>query len=175
MLSHISSFSAENCKCRFCVVFLAFFWLAGISFGLYAANLASVHISSLMLTLVDQRVSIVGMLIIFIFPLLLSAVLIHFSAHRLLFLFAFLKAFCYSFSSCCIFLSFGSAGWLIQSLLMFSDTVLAIVLLWFWFRFFSAKTVELGRDAGICCIITACVVCIDYFMVSPFLASLFNQ
>ena len=171
MLLHIDACFKENYKCRYRVIFLAFFWLLGISLGISVANVASCQFSSLMCTLFCQRVSIVRMLIIHTFPLLLSAVLMHFSAYFLLLLFAFVKAFCYAFSSYSIYLYFGSAGWLLQPLLMFSGSSVAVVLLFYWFRMLPSRIIT--RDICICCIITVCFVCIDYFLVSPFLESLF--
>jgi len=171
MLLHTDACFKENYKSRYRVIFLAFSWLLGILFGISVANVASLQFSSLMCTLFSQRVSIVWMLIIHTFPLLLSAVLMHFSAYFLLFLFAFLKSFCYAFSSYIVYLYFGSAGWLLQSLLMFSGSGVAVVLLFYWFRTLPSRMIM--RDTCICCIITVCFVCVDYFLVSPFLESLF--
>lgn len=170
----IKSLPNEKINCRLSVVFLAFCWLSGILFGFFSSRLVSVYLSSLMCSLVCQRVSIVGMLIIFTFPLLLSVVLMHFSARFLLYIFVVFKAFCFSFTFSCIFLSFGSAGWLICFLAMFSNSVLAITLLWFWLRFFLVRSVMVRRDAEICCAVIACTVCVDYFFVAPFLVSLIN-
>ena len=172
MLFSVYSFSARKHKSSFCVVILALCWLTGFFLGAYFASVSFSQFTPMMCTLFLHRVSIVGTLAVFLFPLLLSAVLAHYSAHMLLCLFAFLKAFCFSFSSCCILFCFGTAGWLLQTLLMLPNTVLMIVLLWFWFRFLIGVG-SLVNDTGICCIIIVGTACINHYILSPFLASLF--
>ena len=64
--------------------------------------------------------------------------------------FCFFKAFSlgYCISGVCIL--YGSAGWLVRLLLLFSSTVSAPVLYWFWLRHISGAKKHLWLDFMIC-------------------------
>lgn len=167
-----SSQFAENRKFNFCAVILAFYWFLGACFGIYLASASSEYNLSLMPILLTSNVSILGMLVVFTFPFVIAAVLAYFSLRHFLYFLGFCKAFCFSFASSCIFCFFGSAGWLMHALIMFSDTLLSVLLFWFLLRYIAGSGNLCWRDVCYCITISAVVICFDYYLVTPFLFSL---
>ncbi len=149
-------------------VILAFCFLTGLLFGLLLFREAQFSVA-LMRGALDGTVSIVRLLSVILLPFLFSAFAVYFSKPRALYLIAFLKAMTFAFVSAGVRLSFGSAGWLAQGLMMFSDC-LTLPLLWlYWAQNVSAgrgfQLKELLSFAGCACLIG----CLDYFIIVPFL------
>ncbi len=152
--------------------FLAFAWILGIVFGVGASYCASHSLSSLMRMTANSPVSIFGLLSAMLLPLLCSAFAVYISCPWLLIPTAFLKAFLYTYFSFGILASYGSAGWLIRLLLIFSDTLMLPVLWLFWLR-----GIQWGRVDFLYRLIPAVSVVfligsIDYSIISPFLAQI---
>ena len=107
-------------------------------------------------------------------PLVLSILIVRFRRIYFLYILAAFKAFSFSFCLCAIGYCFGSAGWLIRFLLLFSDSCILPCLIWLWLRCFSRKCIAFKKDLTACIGITVLVGFIDYFVISPFLLSVFN-
>ena len=137
------------------------FWLAGLILG----TLVFVPDSSLMRPGFPGRVSIVSAIVTATFPFLLAALAVHINCKKLLWMICFFKAFCFAFCGALLWSAYGSAGWLIRFLLIFTDICTLPV-------FFLCCIRRNKRDFVVCILISLSVACIDYFVVSPFLAKL---
>lgn len=153
-------------------VFLAFFWCFGLVCGILTYFSADTVFSSLMRRTLTGSVSIVSLLGVPILPFLFSAFAVFISEPRLLVLVSFGKAFLFSFVSLGVIQAFGSAGWLIRWLLMFSNCMSVPVLYWFWQRHISAVRPVKIMDLVCFLCIGLLIGSIDYCMISPFLARL---
>ena len=152
---------------------LCFCWCLGLLLGTLFAVGADASFLSLMRQAAVSRVSIVNLLTAIVLPFLFSALAVYMGRPRALYVICFCKALCFAF---CIVLadrSFGTAGWLIQPLLLFSDLLLAPVLFWFSVRHIGGGSGSLQKDIGFCAAVIAAVAMLDAFWVSPFLAELF--
>ncbi len=152
-------------------VILAFCFLSGLISGLLLFRQAAFSVS-LMRSALCSDVSIFRLLCVILLPFLFSAFAVYFSKPRVLYLIAFLKAFLFAFVSAGITLAFGSAGWLVRWLVMFSDC-LSLPLLWlYWQRNVSGqqgfRLAEFGVFAGIACLIG----CLDHAFIVPLLSVL---
>lgn len=152
---------------------LAVFWIAGMLTGLHISNTVNAFDNSLMRAAVLSGVSMVGLLAVVLFPLILSAIAVYFSVPLFFFLLSFGKAFGFAFCSFRILTAFGSAGWLVRWLLLFSDTCMSVVLLWFWIRNINGIGASSKKDLAVCAAFALLIGCFDYFVVSPFLRMLF--
>lgn len=119
-------------------------------------------------------VSIAGLLGITTLPFLISAFAVSFSMAWLIFPVCFCKAFAFSFVSLGVLQAFGSAGWLVRLLLLFSDCAGMPLLYGFWLRHLPG-----GRPVGVwetAFLLAACVLLgsVDYRIISPFLAGLLS-
>lgn len=153
-------------------LFLCLFWIAGLPIGYLFVGQLSETYYSLMRMAVKTPVSIVGLMTVIFLPLLLSVVALAFSKPLLFVPLAFLKSFLYSFTVSAVMFVFNDAGWLVAGLLLFSESLMNVLLLWFWFRNLH-RNHTFFKDVMISTFIAAAVFVIDFYAVSPFLVSLF--
>ena len=151
---------------------LAFIWVIGILTGFSVASRSSSHLLKLTLSL--ERVSFVGLVIAAILPLIISAIAVKLSAPLFILIVAFIKAFLFGFASFGLFSYYGDAIWLSKWLYMFSDSLMIVLLCWFWVRNIAGKTEHLNKDLATCLIAASLLICFDYFIVSPYSLMLFN-
>ena len=150
---------------------LAFFWLLGLLSGGYLFHRADDSFVSMMCSAVDRRVSIVGLASVIFLPFLFSAFAVYLRHPRLLWLVAFGKALCFSYTALAVLSGYGCAAWLALPLLMFSD-IGSIPLLWlFWLGSREGSDAPTGRTIRLF-FAAGCIGCVDYFIVSPFLCGL---
>ncbi len=152
----------------FCKFMLVIAWGIGLLAGIYIAYNAPATTLSMMRMCYFPRVSIIGFVLILTFPLILSVIAIRLHIPFMCYFIALLKAFCFSYSTGCIIILYGSAGWLVRWLLIFSDSCTVVVLFWFWFRYVSGDREVGKRDVVICILLTILICCADYYIVSPF-------
>lgn len=156
------------------IVILAFLWILGLVCGLYIVSAAGDSISSLMGAICYNRVSIVGLAAVLFLPLVITAIAAYFSAPALIYIFCSFKALCVG---CCLYgvvLVFGYSAWLIRLLLFFSDSIIAVLILWLWYRYLYLVRDTVWRDLTICAAVAGAIGIIDYFLVSPYLVMLMN-
>ena len=154
---------------------LLLIWLAGLFTGYVLAHNARIDLTSVMLPIATRRVSIVGFLLVLTVPLIVSAICINLSVQWLFIPIAYIKAFFFSYSSCCIILSFGTAGWLVQWLYLFSDSIAISFMLLFWFRNLEPDRGSARRDFVMLFLMIIAIGCVDYYIISAFLSTLFNH
>lgn len=153
---------------------LAFFWSAGFCLGIYIASQTNKFVSSMMRAAPFSSVSIVGLFVVSLLPLIVSAFAVYGSAPLAILPVAFLKAFGFAFCSEIILSAYGSAGWLVRFLLLFSDSCVCVILLWFWFRNINGATYSTKKELAVCTGMTLLLGSIDYFFICPFLLKLFQ-
>ena len=154
---------------------LSLCWSAGLILGnRLAVQLPDAHFS-LMRTAAQSRVSIVGMVIVAFLPLILSVAALWFSKPMLLSFIAFSKALSFGFCITMTNIAFGDAGWLVGRMLLFTDSIMAVVMLWLWFRSINGAYPMQKRDICICFAVAATVLLVDIYAVSPFMISLFQH
>lgn len=154
--------------------FLAFFWCMGLLSGAILAQYADEIHFSLMRRAAACSVSIVGLVAVLL-PFLFTAIAVNLSNCFVIFFLAFLKALLFSYHGCIISVAFGSAGWLVRYLLLFTDACTIPILLWLWIRCMDHQRVGLLRNIFICALASAAVGLIDFCVVSPFLVMLISK
>ena len=150
-------------------------WVAGLLLGAWAAFHSSADVFSLMLAAMNCRMSIVGVVLAYIFPLIVTGVAAFLSIPLLLPILAFLKAYLFGFSTCCISIVFGDAAWLMQFLFLFKDILTAIPLLWLWFRILCGNNHSINRVFPVIFICSMWIGYLDIAEISPIIAELFLQ
>ena len=138
-------------------------FLLGIAFAYRSQPLVS-----LMRGAIIGSVTIVGLGSVLLLPYLLTVSAVLFSSSGFLFTVAFLKAFSFGACAAAVDLAFSDAGWLVRSLLMFSDFFGFPVLVWLsWHSFDSlGKRKTMYMIAGGLLLI---IGLIDCFLIAPFL------
>lgn len=157
---------------KYPIFVLAFIWCSGIIFGVGSYLYAGDSFASLMRMAAGRNVSIVNLLISSMLPFLFSAFAVYLHCPQLLAVLCFLKAWLFGFVSCGVLTSFGSAGWLVWLMMMFSDIFCLIPLWWYWIsQFRSANRVHGTQLAG-CLAAVLLIVSLDYSFISPLLVNL---
>lgn len=106
---------------------------------------------------------------VLIVPFLLSFVFIKFSKPAICLLLIFIKALSFSCCSCGIIIAYASAGWLVRFLLLFADSCITAMLLWFMIRNVAEERGSLFTDTLLSVFFTFLICCFDAFAVSPYL------
>ena len=152
-----------------CILLL---WFLGVDLAYWVFQTSGSVFCTLMGRAFSGSVSIVGLLSILIFPFLITVLASVLRKSYPLYMMSFVNGFVYSICSLSVHSYFGSAGWLVHFLLMFSQTSNLVVLLSIWIRFVlnkrcvSLKTIIWGF---VLCVV---ILVIDLQLISPFVALL---
>ena len=164
------SFQISKFQKGTCIKFHIYFsWLLGIIFGiLFALQFDRAH-SLFKHSIVQNQVSIVGTVLVHIFPFLIISLITRFQNIYLTALFLFIKAFLYSTVSNLILLAFIEADGLIPYLLILSDTIISTYLL-----YFSAQATNNKKPNFFSTVLFVSSACLfDYYIISPYIGSVF--
>lgn len=159
---------------RSSAVVLAFVLFCGFSAGAFLASWSGQFPLSLMRAATQNCVSIVNLFLVMLLPFLFTALAVYVGRLWLLFPIAFLKAFIFGYLGSCVLHLYGTSGWLIRFLLMFSDCLSLPVLCWFWLRMLCRTGADMGRRflAAVCMLFG--IVSLDYQFISPFLVDILS-
>lgn len=166
-------FRACNCANgrRTLVGFLAFAWASGLVLGLITAYFADPAFFVLLDRAAVCSVSTGGYVISLFLPVLLTAVTVLGSCRWLLIPLAFVKAFLLALLSCGTVVAYGSGGWLIAVLLLFSDYLCSAALIWIWLHLIRGYHVSALRSFAVLVVFLAAGF-LNFRYISPFLANL---
>ncbi len=158
---------------RVWVFFLVCSSFLGMLLGYWVFRSDSSFYSSLMRTAVLCDVSIVSLLIVCVLPFVLSYFAFGFRKSWTCFFFSFLDSLLFSVSWFSVKTAFGSAGWLVCFLLLFSSGVCFVFLPVFLVHLLKFKN-HPGRLC-VCFTCAACVVClVDGLFIAPFTRLVFD-
>lgn len=149
-------------------------WIVGLLAGTVFAVITDVSFLPLMRKAAACRVSIIGLMCTALLPFLFAAYAVFINRFELLLTVCVCKVFSFAYCAVLAARAFGSAGWLVQPLLQFTDICTVPVLCWFSLRHIRTDTVSLRTEFSVCLFLTAAAAGLDYFVVSPFLAKLID-
>lgn len=149
------------------IYILTFLWTFGLSSGMLLASKARLVTDPWMYAVRTDSVSILSLLILMSIPFLVSFIVFRFRVTIVIHILAFLKSFIYGFSRCIMIHLFFSAGWFANIFLFFSDSILTVILLFYWIYSFQKNSILPLRSDFIYLFIVAVVCIIDYFIVLP--------
>ena len=155
---------------NYAVPILASCWIMGLIFGVIVARSASVEFCSLAAT--TKNTSLFSALIVVMFPIIVSILIMYTGLSWLIPVVAFLKAFCFAYVSQVLGRDFGSASWLMQLLLMFSDCASVPLLWWFWCQSLKSTKFTLRSSSSVTMVAALVIAILDYRFISPILSSL---
>ena len=154
------------------LVLLALAFLAGLLVGCFFHTPAELDSVSWMRRVAEAPVSVVSLLSVTLLPFLFSAFAVYVSQYWLLVPIAFWKAMSFSRVACWITAAYGSAGWLMRFLLMFTDLFTLPLLVLFWLRYGGKGRRLTALSALLYCMVAVAIGSIDFWIISPFLAGL---
>ena len=150
---------------------LAFTWVFAIIFGVVISGFNSDFMTSLMHDAVFSRISFLGILSGSVLPLLFSAFVMDSLGDRFLTPLVFICGFFQGFFGWGVMAAFGSPGWLVRPLLLFSNFWMTPLLWFFWVRYLRTEAV---RYFPLFLLTGFGVSWIDFSFVSPFLTEILS-
>lgn len=153
------------------ILWLSFFFFLGHLLGVWVSGTARDFFVSQMRGAVDRPVSIVGLLLSAMLPFLLSAWAVYGRRPILLIPIAFCKAFSFSYVGSRCWIVWGSAGWLVTGLMMFTAVFSMPVLFWYWRRYVGGRTFEWFIFLLVFCCLLAIGIA-DHLWIVPFLSGI---
>lgn len=169
-MTHLRQSRCFN-RCSFRVIILAFLWTASFIIGA-VCTFDDIYTVSMMRRAISCPVSIVGLFAVLILPLLISVLALLFRKLTVIYIFTAIKAYFSGATICAVCAAFRYAGWLVRLLLLFSDTVISVLVLLLLIRHIDGVKASFWRDVLVCFIAVTICGCIDYLQVTPFLMSL---
>ena len=148
-------------------------WTVGLLLGLSFAFFADHSVLLMMRRWCYSPVSIVDLLPGCLFPFLLSALAVYLNEPWVLGPILGAKAFAFGFCACMICRCFGSAGWLVCSLLLISGWTSAVLLLYFDLMASSDRAKALARFPWFA-VIAIAIALADIYFVAPILTGALN-
>ncbi len=173
MLRPYSSILQSERSCLVNTVLLAVSWIAGLILGsVISQRVISEYSNSFYIQCFD--LSLISLFFVSVIPAFLSVIAIQF--HKcFLILVIFFKAVFYSLSSVFVVSSFEDAGWLARIILLFSDTMLVILLQWFWLQLLNcSQKQKIAKALFVYAIVAAGIISFDFLFVYPLSIVVFN-
>ena len=144
-------------------------WLLGLCAGIFITATFSPIPVSLMRATLWGHVSIVGAVVVLSFPLIISAIASACMWSWLFYLIAVFKSFSLGYVASCLYLSFGSAGWLMCILVLLPDFCVSSALLCFLCRRLLYGKRLLWNDCLLGAVTIVAVSAGYYYIVAPYL------
>ena len=167
-------FRAVISQIRHPAFLLTVFSGAGLILATTFAATAKISSVTLMRLVSDSRLSIVCHLASQLLPFLIAAFAVNISRRWLIYTVCFLRLFFFSYIGSLFWIAFGSAGWLIRWLVLFSDIILVPALLWFCFRGIFENARNHVRDFWICISAVILTALINWLLISPLLVRIID-
>ena len=175
MLHSTTRFAISLSWCKAGKLYLAFSFLAGFVIGFVCAGILVPNCLLLMRRVASAPVSIVGLLLVWLLPFLITALAVYIFPAWCILLIAFVKAFCFGFTLHLIYAAFPGAGWLVWFFVLSRDTIGTLLLYIIWMRNIPLKADTIRRDLLISTCIMTLVSLLDFCLVSPFWVILINN
>ena len=155
---------------KYATTLLAFSWIIGFCFGLSAILVGGCN--AVLYQAVDLKPSFFSIISVLLLPMLISLLAVFAGQRWLIFPLAFLKALSFAYVGWSVVVTFGSAGWLVRLLLMFSDCASVPLLWWFWKRVLSSEFHAIFPAAVAVTVTLLGIGIIDFGVIAPFLVNL---
>lgn len=149
---------------------LAADWLAGLTLGIFAARFYGSALGDAIASAAVCTVSFSALVVVTLFPLLLSACAVFLFHAPGVYALCFLRGAALGAMTGAIAASFGAGGLLLGALLLFSSVLFCPVLFWYWRRRLTMGQGSFQQDT-LCAILAGVGICgVDRLLIVPFLA-----
>jgi hypothetical protein len=123
----------------------------------------------------SSHVTIVGLAVSLLLPFLSIAFAIYMDKPLWIYPICSCKAFGFAYNGFGISAAFGSGGWLVRSLFLFSDILTLPAFCWLALSHIYGRTTNWKRDIAISLGICIGAGCLDIWFISPFLAHIIQK
>ncbi len=154
------------------IALVTLFWFLGLLTGIGLAVVSPMDVTAIFRSAVSEQASPVLLFFVSAFPIMALTFALYLGAFPICSVLVFLNAICRGFSGMLIYLSLGSAAWLIRPLFLFSSSCVSVYMWWLIIRHFSKGRYHLFKDLSIVIILIFVTVMSDTFYISCFLTVL---
>lgn len=173
MVLQVSGFFSNFFRRSYPAFFLACFWSTGLLFGLEMYRFSGIS-SSTAICQWNESAAPEDLIIRVLVPFLLCLIGVLLDQRWLIYGCAFGKAFLFSFVSLCMMGTFGSGGWLVRILLLFTDTLMCAIWYIFWQDCLRPTQPPLAKSIFLCAA-GLFLAGLDVRMISPLVMRLLNS
>ena len=161
---HFSEFRLSRCT----VISVLFFWVSGLLLGMFlAVKPQNTAFSSIVLTVPYAAVTKASLICAVFSPVFFSLALAISGRLYHLYAVAFLKAFLFSFLGVTFLVCYQDAGWLVFTMMMFSQIASLPALCWLWLQLLRNNIRKYPYAVLFCYLITA--ILLHYYSITPFM------
>ena len=155
---------------KYAIPCLACSWIIGLVSGLWAVRYVDFDLFGL--ENFFHSYTPLSVFSVALLPVLISVLVVFTEQFWLLLPISFLKAFSFAYVGSLVGSGYGSAGWLVQMLLMFSDCISLPFIWWFWCRILkSTEQITFSSILPIA-LVAVSIGALDFKVISPFLSLL---
>lgn len=148
-------------------------WIVGLLLGgIIAYHMSDFHLQLVRL-FVNSKMSFLGLLVSSLLPFLIAAFIARYVGRGWLQTYLFMKSAFFSLSFCYCSRCFGSSGWLVATLLFCTDLISSYCLLLFSYKLLKSQQGTRQLFFVPHSVISTLFGLFNYFVISPFTASLF--
>ena len=164
----VHSVSCRHSKKTNAKMYFFLFWITGILAGyLFISQINITHFSFIH-SVLNYNVSISNYICVHILPFFAIILIGRFSSKPIIAIALFIKAFIYSSTSYMILYAFQEAGWLMRNLLIFSDSLISVYLLYYLVQYADNQ-----QPSHLTALIFISICCLsDYYIISPLIGAL---
>ena len=149
-------------------------WMAGLFLGTTTAYASARFLDSMLHSAISNQPSLSTLIGSAVLPFLLSTVVFFLSEPWLLLPICLMKAFGFGFCAFSVLLAFGSAGWLVRFLFLFTDVFVVPVFLFYCLYQLRRGTFFNFRVTSAFAAVASMVAAADYYLIAPYLVSVID-
>ena len=151
---------------------LILFWFTGVVLAYFTYLRSSAIFSALMRRTIFCSASIVHLILVIILPFVITLLISIFNKSIFLYLLCLMKSFQLSICALALYGAFGSAGWVAQIFLLFSDTLFSVTLLSLWMLLVFKKGNLPAKFFIATFLFGLVIVILDAYIISPMIMPL---
>ena len=175
LLQQVSNYDLRSkYACRNRIYGFSFLWILSVLFGMLFASNEQGTASSLICCALLQDASLIGFLLTAFLPLLIAVVSIFLQIVSPLYIICFIKGISLGYCMISFLAAFGSAGWLLAVLILFSNISSLILFHYLSLLHLSSSRAISLEDFLIAFILFLGIGIVDYIAISPYTAFLIS-
>ena len=153
---------------------IASLWVFGLIFGSICAVAGRSVLTPLIFSAASASAPLFQLLLITLLPVVFSFCAALWGEYWLLQPIIFGKAFLFAYVASAITVTYGTAGWLVRFLLMFTDFCTLPLLLWYWIQLYTRRRSQLFASTALFLVFFLLIGVLDTHFISPFLTNVIS-
>ena len=154
------------------IITAAIIWFLGIMIGICLATVCPLDFVGMLRSALFLRPPLISLLLSTSVPIVVLYFLLKSRLIRPCYLFFLLESICRGLIGMLCFIALGSGSWLIRLFLLFSHSLVSVLLWWFFLKNIDYRNIHITRDFYILIITNIEICLLDCFLISKYLCGL---